>query len=140
MKSVVVVSRVQKYSAARDPVHIAKTASRMSRATREPFERLTGGASISREGPRCVAPGQSTCFHLSHCLLPHMGIHDKAPQFNPILPKSSMEGVLAPRAARSSSNAAATSSLTPAPRGPATINLPSIPYAVTNSITTFRAK
>ena len=37
----------------------------ISRAAREPFERSTGGgAAIPREGPRCVAPGPGTCFHL----------------------------------------------------------------------------
>ena len=61
------------------------------------------------------------CYHT-------LCIHDKAPQFNPILPKSSMSDVLAPRAARTSSDAVATSSLIPAPCSPATIDLsPSSP-------------
>ena len=140
MRNVVVVSRVQKYSVARDPVHIAKAASRVSRATRGPFERLIGGVHpATRSSLRCtwakyVLSPQSS-------LVTTLCIHDKAPQFNPILPKSSMSDILAPRLTRSSSDAAATTSFIPALCGPATVDLPSfVPYVVTDSITTSRAK
>jgi len=117
--------------------------------------RLPRSYLVLLESPLSVAPAaRPSCEKVLACTwarcvfspyrsLLLMGVHDEASQFNLIPPKSGMSDVLASRSARSSSDAAATSSLIPALRGPTTIStsppssptlpqLPSPPSAPSN--------